>query len=154
MPRNPESEERKNRIVSLLEQRIGPLRHKYHNRHDWYFSKNDKVEVFITDSKAHFHERPWFDMKDSDIKELATHPAGFIVFILGNADNYLVVPAQHLNEELKNYIVGRRKAEKGFYHFNLRLGGQSFTQLPNWKLYSYAEKIELIPLALEEPILK
>lgn len=84
-------------------------------------------------------------MKFSDIKELATHPAGFIIFVLGYKDNYLVIPAKHLIEELPNHIEGL--TENGFYHFNLH--GNAFEQLPDWNLRLYADKIELIPFILK-----
>jgi hypothetical protein len=82
MPRNPLSEDRKKHIVSLLQSRLGSLERNHQNRLDWYSSKDGKVDIFITDSKAHFGRRPWFDMKITDIEELAEHPAGFIIFIL------------------------------------------------------------------------
>ena len=95
MPRNPASEIRKKHIASLLECRLGSLDCNHRHRSDWYSSKDGKVEVFITDSKAHFDQRPWFDMKNEDIKELAKQSNGFIIFVLGDDANYLVVPAKH-----------------------------------------------------------
>jgi hypothetical protein len=55
--RNPESDARKNQIASILKQAFGTLERKYPNRHDWYLLKGGKVEVFITDSKAHHDAR-------------------------------------------------------------------------------------------------
>jgi|HubBroStandDraft_4_1064222.scaffolds.fasta_scaffold748971_1 hypothetical protein len=145
MPRNPTSEARKHRIASRLESRLGPLEHWHRNRSDWYSSRDGKVDVFITDSKAHYARRPWFDMKTSDVEELANHPAGFIIFVLGEIDNFLVIPALHLKTELKNYAVGRRHANRGFFHLNLSAGKPTFEQLPNWSLVQYREKMDLIP---------
>ena len=144
MPRNPESEFRKEQIVSQLQSRLGPLDRIYPGRHDWYSSKDRQIDIFITDSKAHHDKRPWFDMKADDIKELAKRPAGFIIFVLGDAGNYLVVPAKDLNGELDHYVAGQRHIEKGFYHFNLRIGGKTFDQLPNGNLHPYKENVGLI----------
>jgi hypothetical protein len=52
--RNPESDAKKRHIVLELQKRLGILERKFSNRHDWYLAADDKVEVFITDSKAHF----------------------------------------------------------------------------------------------------
>jgi len=106
---------------------------------------DNQVEVFITDSRAHYDKRPWFDMKKDDIEELAKHPGGFVIFVLGDAANFLFVPVKDLNRQLENYVAGNRHVKRGFYHFNLRLGGKSFEQLPDWNLHPYKEKIELIP---------
>jgi hypothetical protein len=143
MPRNPESETRKKQIVSVLRCRLGSLDRNHPHRSDWYSSEDGSVEVFITDSKAHFDQRPWFDMKNEDIKELAKHPDGFIIFVLGDDTNYLVVPAKHLLAELPNY--NERITEDGRYHFNIVLGEKGFKQLPNWNLQQYRNRIELIP---------
>lgn len=143
MPRNQVSEQRKKHMVSLLERRLGPLYRGHSRRRDWYSSKQDAVDVFITDSKAHYSRRPWFDMKDEDLEELANHPAGFIVFILGDEDCYLVVPARELAEQLPHHREGL--LETGFYHFNLPLGRCSFEQLPTWDLSQYLGRISLIP---------
>lgn len=148
MPRNPASEIRKKHIVSLLKRRLGSLDCNHLHRSDWYSSYDGKVEVFITDSKAHFDQRPWFDMKNEDIKELAKHPDGFIIFILGDDTNYLVVPAKHLKAEIPNH--NERITEDGRYHFNIVLGKKGFKQLPNWHLHQYRNKIELIPSVLNE----
>jgi hypothetical protein len=142
MPRNPASETRKRHIVSILESRFGSLNCNHPHRSDWYSSKDGKVEVFITDSKAHFNQRPWFDMKDEDIQKLSKHTAGFVIFILGEDTNYLVVPAKHLVTELPNHNEGL--TEDGFYHFNIMLGKKGFKQLPNWNLHQYRNKIELV----------
>jgi hypothetical protein len=143
MPRNPASEIRTRHIVSILESRFGPLYCNHPHRFDWYSSRYGKVDVFITDSKFHEHHR-WFDMAYADIKELAAHQSGFIIFVLGSKDNFLVIPAKDLIAELPNYQPGHTTND-GRYHFNLPLGGNTFSQLPNWKLNQYAENIDLIP---------
>jgi hypothetical protein len=147
---NPESDERKIRLVLDLQCRFGELERKYSNRHDWYSVPGGKIELFITDSTAHFDKRPWFDMKKSDIAELAEHQAGFIIFILGEAENYLVVPAKKLKEAIRTYIAGRRKLKKGFYHFNLLFPGKTFTQLPDFELHPYLNNLRSIEIALEQ----
>lgn len=101
------------------------------------------MDVFITDSKAHFHQRPWFDMRHSDLKELARHPAGFVIFILGDDTHYLVIPASDIVAQLPNHREGLTK--KGFYHFNTVLGTRAFKQLPAWDYSQYFARIELIP---------
>ena len=143
MPRNQVSEQRKRYIVSLLECRLGPLRLNHLRRSDWYSSKDGTVDVFITDSKAHFNQRPWFDMRGEDLKELASHPAGFIIFILGDQGCYLVIPARRLVEQLPHHREG--VLESGFYHFNTVLGRRAFEQLPAWDLFQYLGMIDLIP---------
>jgi len=147
--RNPESDQRKSKIVSDLRQRFGEVCRNRTNRHDWYQLKGGEVEIFITDSKAHFNERPWFDMSVSDIQELANHQSGFIIFVLGEADSYLVIPAAQLQNELNNYVKGRRKLKRGFYHFNLPLPGATFSQLPNFNLMPYRLNLQLIQNAIK-----
>ena len=141
--RNEESEKRKKHIVSLLTDRLGQLCRNHPRRLDWYSSKDDSVDVFIADSKARYGQRPWFDMREKDLKALANHRAGFIIFILGDQDCYLVVPAKDLVAQLPHHKEGL--LETGFYHFNLKLGGKAFEQLPQWSLSQYLGKIELIP---------
>src|SRR5438876_175108 len=78
MPRNPESERRKKHIVSLLRRRLGSVCRNHSRRSDWYSSEDGTVEVFITDSKSTYRQRPWFDMRDDDLTELVKHTAGFV----------------------------------------------------------------------------
>jgi hypothetical protein len=143
MPVNEQSELRKEKILSLVKQRIGACYRNHANRRDWYSSKDGTVDVFITDSKAHFNKRPWFDMKDDDIQELANHEAGFVIFILGDDNDYIVVPARDLAAQRPNHIEGLLPT--GFYHFNLVLRRPIFQQLPEWNLKPYFRKIELLP---------
>jgi hypothetical protein len=133
----------------LLNQRFGGLARKYFRRPDWYFIEETKVEIFITDSKAHHDQRPWFDMQESDIKELAENPAAFVIFILGEADSFLVIPAKRLEEELKNYDGGSRVLETGYYHFNLKFK-PTFEQLPEFDLSSFKGNLELIQKATRQ----
>ena len=143
MPRNPTSEARKKNIVSLLKSRLGPLCLNHQRRPDGYSTEDGSVDVFITDSKATYRQRPWFDMRDDDLNYLANHPAGFILFILGDETRYLVVPARDLVAQLPNHREGL--LETGFYHFNTVLGKRAFEQLPAWDYSQYLGKIELIP---------
>src|SRR5260370_19796681 len=145
MPVNPASEERKQKVVTLVKQRVGPLVRNHPRRHDWHSASDGSVDIFVTDSKAHHDERPWFDMRDDDLKQLAAHPAGFIIFILGDETSYLVVPARDLMAQLPNHREGL--LETGFYHFNTVLGrgARVFKQLPDWDVSPYVRKIELIP---------
>jgi hypothetical protein len=83
-------------------------------------------------------------MERTDINELAENESGFIIFILGEADNYLVIPAKLLQEELKNYVQGRRKVKRGFYHFNLPLPSKAFAQLPTFELNAYVNNLQSI----------
>ena len=71
MPVNEASEARKKQIVVLLKQHLGSLCKNHPHRPDWYSSEDGSVDVFVTDSKAHYHQRPWFDMRHSDLKTLA-----------------------------------------------------------------------------------
>ena len=152
MPRNPTSEARKQRVVSVLEMRTGPLGSKYPNR-DWYCTAVGSVELFITDSKTYTDSksyaliRPWFDMAESDINQLALHPFGFIVFVLGADDNFLIVPVKDLKAQIPEYVGS--KTQNGNYDFHLM--GNSFRELPNWSLKPYAEKIELLPMQHQAP---
>lgn len=143
MSRNPESERRKRHIAELVQQRVGPLCQNHPRRSDWYSSRDGSADVFITDSKATYKQRPWFDMRDDDLTELARHPAGFVIFILGDHTRYLVIPARHLVAQLPNHREGL--LETGFYHFNTVLGRRAFEQLPDWDFSQYVGKIELIP---------
>lgn len=143
MPRNPESERRKRHIASLLQQHVGPLCRNHARRSDWFSAENGSVDVFITDSKATYRQRPWFDMREDDLKELARHPAGFVIFILGDDSHYLVIPARELVAQLPNHREGL--VETGFYHFNTVLGKRAFEQLPDWDFSQYVVKLELIP---------
>jgi hypothetical protein len=143
MPRNPESDARKKHLAKYLENRIGALKCPHPSRVDWYSSLDGNTHVFITDSKPHYNARPWFDMKLSDITELANYPEGFVIFVLGDEANFLVIPAAILQSEIKNYQAGLRAMEEGRYHFNLR--GNTFEQLPNWNLQPFAQNWENIP---------
>lgn len=143
MPVNRDSERRKSKILSLVGGRLGPCCRNHSRRLDWYSSGDGTVDVFITDSKAHYGKRPWFDMRADDLQSLATHPLGFVIFILGDDDRYLVVPARDIDEQLPNHQEGC--TTKGFYHFNLGLGKRTFEQLPAWNLFPYLGKIDLIP---------
>jgi len=142
MPRNSISEARKKSFVSLLEQRLGPLCLNHPRRSDWYSSRDGTVDVFTTDSKATYRQRPWFDMRDDDLKALATHPAGFIVFILGDDTHHLVIPARDLVAQLPSHREGL--LDSGFHHFNTVLGRRAFEQLPAWDFSQYLGKIEVI----------
>jgi hypothetical protein len=143
MPINEDSERRKAKILSIVEMRLGYCCRNHPKRHDWYSSKDGTVDVFITDSKAHYDKRPWFDMRDDDLTKLANQTTGFVIFILGDETRYLVIPARDIVEQLPNHQEGL--LERGFYHFNMGLGKQVFEQLPVWNLRQYLGKIELIP---------
>ncbi|HEV2328249.1 MAG TPA: hypothetical protein VGY56_05600 [Verrucomicrobiae bacterium] len=142
---NPESDARKRAIVSCLDQRFGISRHKHENRPDWYFLRGGGSEVFITDSKAHYDQRPWFDMDESDINELAQNSAAFVIFILGESDSFLVIPANRLLDELQNYVTDRRQIKRGRYYFNLNKNFKPyFKQLPAFDLHPFKGNLELI----------
>jgi len=111
MPRNEASETRKRHVVALLEQCLGPLCLNHPHRTDWHISEDGAVEVFITDSKAHFRQRPWFDMKAADLKELARHPAGFVLFILGDDTHFLVIPARDIVAQIPNHRGGLQRRD-------------------------------------------
>ena len=132
MPVNEASERRKQQIVAFLKHRVGALFTHHPRRPDWYSSADGSVAIFITDSKAHYHQRPWFDMRSDDLTELAQHPAGFVIFILGDETSYLVIPAHDLVAQLPHHREGL--LETGFYHFNTVLGRRAFQQLPEWDL--------------------
>jgi hypothetical protein len=106
MPRNPESEKRKKHIATVLENLVGPLYVTHSRRSDWYTSKGASVDIFITDSKATYNQRPWFDMRDDDLQQLARHANGFVIFILGDDARFLVVPAQDLVAQLPSHREG------------------------------------------------
>jgi len=78
-------------------------------------------------------------MREKGLKALANHRAGFIIFILGDQDCYLVVPAKDLVAQLPHHKGGL--LETGFYHFNLKLGGKAFEQLPQWSLSSISARL-------------
>jgi hypothetical protein len=143
MPRNPESERRKRHVVSLVQQRLGSLCLHHPRRADWYSAEDGMADIFITDSKATYHQRPWFDMRNDDLKELARHSAGFVIFILGDDTCYLVIPARDLVAQLPNHREGLLAT--GFYHFNTVLGKRTFEQLPDWDFSQYVGGIDLIP---------
>jgi len=149
MPRNPESDARKKYLAKLLESRIGELDRPHPSRPDWYSSIDGIIHVFFTDSKPHFDRRPWFDMKLSDIYELANQDAGFVIFVLGDKDNFLVIPATSLRAKLENYRPGPQAMAEGRYHFNLH--GRTFEQLKDWDLKPYAQNWELIPARPKNP---
>ncbi len=81
---------------------------------------------------------------DEDLKQLAAHPAGFIIFILGDETSYLVVPARELMAQLPNHREGLKT---GFYHFHTVLGraARVFKELPDWDVSPYVRKMELMP---------
>lgn len=151
MPHGPnaESDARKRAIVSHLDQKFGISARKHSNRPDWYFLKEGKAEVFITDSKAHHNERPWFDMAESDIDELAENPAAFMIFVLGEADSFLVIPAKRLKDELKHYTTDRRQIKRGRYYFNLKFKPH-FEQLQDFDLRPFKENLKLIERTIAE----
>ena len=150
MPRNPQSENRKGHVVSLVQQRLGPCHRKHSNRPDWYSSKIDAVDVFITDSKSTSQHAPWYDMKEKDLEELANHPAGFVLFVLGDPQRYLVIPARDLKARLPGHLEG--PTEDGYYHFHVVRGKPIFKDLPAWNLTPYVDKLELIPYLANTPL--
>jgi hypothetical protein len=137
MPRNPKSEARKQRVVSVLEMRTGPLVRKYQNR-DWYCTGESSVELFVTDSKD-----LWFDMADKDITEFATHRAGFIIFVFGDVNSFVVIPAKDLEAHISEH--DGPVSETGNFHFHLERN--SFRELPHWNLQPYAQNLQLIDAA-------
>ena|SRR5438876_2541957 len=143
MPRNRQSEARKQAVLGLVWHRIGPTQRKHPTRPDWHVSKDESVEVFITDSKSTDKHAPWYDMRKTDIDELASRPAAFIIFILGDQSRYLVAPASQIAAQLQKHSP---PTDNGFYHFHIVRGKSEFKEFPAWNIKPYVDNMSQIPL--------
>ena len=87
--------------------------------------------------------RAWYDVQQADVEELASQTKSFFIFLLGEENHYLVIPAKDLSAQLL-YHPG--PTGRGFYHLNLSEDheGMRFKETPEWELFPYLNEIERV----------
>ncbi len=144
MARNQASEARKDHFVSILKDQLGGYHRPHPSRGDWYCFNDAAVSVFITDSEM---GNAWFDMGKKDIDELAIHPSGFVLFVMGDVHHYLVIPAKDLKAQLAYHSTGCDKEGHYNLHFLEDDQGLRFREILGWDLFPYLNEIDIIQSA-------
>ncbi|MDO8500294.1 MAG: hypothetical protein Q7S20_00445 [Gemmatimonadaceae bacterium] len=102
-------------------------------------SGNGATSVFITFSKD---EDLFYDVSASDLAAWADHARAFVIFVLGSADQVLILPLTVLRDR----VVSRMKAgERG--NFKLHVTGSSrlcFREARHFALDDYRNAFELL----------
>jgi hypothetical protein len=135
--RDPAAE--KAAVLKKVETRLGPTEPESPRRPDWRISENGSTSVFITFSKD---EQLFYDVNGSDLEKWAKYACSFVVFVLGSADNALVLPLPVLRDSIVKTMTS---GERGNY--KLHIIGTSrlrFSEAPDVDLDGYRNAYELI----------
>lgn len=84
------------------------------------------------------YEQQFYDVSDADFERWQNYKAAFVVFVVGDPSNILIVPAA----ELKNHIKAEHRQpseEYADYKLHLIKGDEAYTfrELPNLNLTKY-----------------
>jgi len=135
MPSNTTSDTEKGAIREYLCRLIGEPKQPVSYRPDLLVSGDGLLCVFVTYSAG---EDLFYDVSEKDLVEWDGHARAFIIFLMGNRERALVVPARLLHKELVR--AGRSVSDKyGDYKLHLvqQPGVYYFRELPDWELSRY-----------------
>ena len=126
-------------VLRLVESHLGPTTQAAPRRPDWRVSASRTTSVFITFSKD---DDLFYDVSDADLQAWSDYARAFVIFVMGAADDTLVLPLAVLRER----VVQRMKPkERG--NFKLHISGSSrlhFREVPHVDLDDYRNAFELL----------
>jgi hypothetical protein len=97
MARSFESDKEKKLVVSNLENEMGKFIKPNNRRPDWLIKPNKRLSVFITYSKL---EDLFYDVNNDDLVTWLNYEKSFVIFVLGNHEDLLIVPVDTLSSKL------------------------------------------------------
>ena len=130
MPRNEESRMAKDEVWLRIEEHVGPLV-SVPRRRDWRTNLDDTLSIFVTFSKYHSgHDWYWYGIRHEDLENWLAYDSSFVVFILGEADQVLVIPVEILKYHIDKENVSHQE-DKHSYKINIMEEDLRIVQLPN-----------------------
>ena len=135
MPTKKESRIEKQKAWRQIEAIVGNLIKPVSYRPDWRTTQDHDLSIQVTFSK---YEQQFYDVSDADFERWKSYKSVFVIFLVGDSENALVVPA----DELKRHIRSEHRQpseEYADYKLHLIKGGDAykFRELPNLNLTKY-----------------
>jgi hypothetical protein len=103
--------EEKRRVRAQVEEIVGPT-HQVGGRSDWRVTRDESLSVFLTFSK---YEQLFYDVSAQDLGEWLSYPRAFVLFVMGDHTDVLIVPAR----VLKRLLRGRDTKGYGDYKLHI-----------------------------------
>lgn len=121
------------KVREIAEKHIGPL-FKHKSRRNWYTTIDLGTSIYFTFSKYYELQRVWwYGFVSKDIEAMLEFRKAYIILIMGNHKNTLVIPAKIIKLILNNV---RRKRD-GNYTMHLVKDGYAFKEAPSYDLRTY-----------------
>ncbi len=127
--------EEKEAVWGRVENHVGSrLRIMRLRRPDCRVDAQNELLVFMTFSKP---DQLFYDLNDSDLDEWSDYNHAFVVFVLGRADDVLIVPIREIASRLRS---GHHKAQGNNYKLHVEAASDGrirFRELSRWELASF-----------------
>lgn len=133
MPRNTVSRREKAEVRERVEEQLGTTDQAATRRRDWRISQNGNTSVFLTFSRS---DQLFYDVNRDDLDEWREFDQAFVIFVMGTADDVIVVPVPVLDAHLRSE---HHPAEGGNYKLHIEGEGRqlTFRELPSLNLSHY-----------------
>ena len=132
MGRSELSEVEKGKVWETIEQTVGTMHPESRRRKDWRLSEDGRLSIFVTFSRD---DQRFFDVNERDLKEWLSYPRAFIILVLGDHQQVLIVPAR----EMKRLVERRQPTSTGDFKLHVvdRSGGLEFTEVRGCDLMNF-----------------
>ncbi len=129
-------------VLDVVEGLVGRTRQVAPRRPDWRVSHSGRTSVFITFSNFSEDGDLFYDVSQADLEAWLEYERAFVVFVMGEARNVLVVPVAALRDRV---LVWMKPKERG--NFKLHVTGTShlrFSAVPAFALDDWHNAFELL----------
>src|ERR1017187_6696515 len=142
MPTKIEPRLEKQKAWGQIEAITGSLIKPVGHRPDWRTTQDHALSIQVTFSK---YEQQFYDVSDADFERWESYKSAFVIFLMGDSENILVVPA----DELKRHIrAEHRQPSEEYADYKLHLvkgdDAYGFRELPNLNLKKYHNAYRLL----------
>lgn len=142
MPTKKESGVEKQKAWRQIETITGNLIKSVGHRPDWRTTQDNALSIQVTFSK---YEQQFYDVSDADFERWKSYKVAFVVFLVGDCENALVVPADELKKHIK---AEHRQPSEEYADYKLHLikgtDAYAFRELPNLNLIKYHNAYHLL----------
>lgn len=142
MPTKKEPRLEKQKAWRQIEAITGSLIKPVGHRPDWRTTQDHALSIQVTFSK---YEQQFYDVSDADFETWENYKSAFVIFLVGDSENALVVPT----DELKRHIRAEHRQpseEYADYKLHLVKGYDAFRfrELPNLNLTKFHNAYRLL----------
>jgi hypothetical protein len=128
----------KQKTWDRLEKSIGKTLVPMENRKNWRKSVDEKLSFYLAYSKYYPEgSRYWYGIKEADFKLWEEFERSFVIFVLGQSEETIAVPAKELHSGLTNSYIEPTSGERYKVHI-LREGNKfHFLEIRNFDINPY-----------------